>query len=471
MKFFWKLYFSIMTITIICFSASGYMLIQTSFTNAFEREVETIYQENDILINTLTLELLPYVEKISVNDANYHQQIDMFKHDVSNLMIDGSIMFCVRLENGEVLYQNTTINDDSLFKKILPNERGYVVKREKNEYKLLAMRAFSTSGTKLYFENTRDISELFLNRESQFKTLLYYTIILSLVSGLVIFLVTRWLVSPISKLSKATKRMAEGATVKPLPVTSEDEIGQLTTDFNTMWQRLSATMAELKAAVERQEIFIGNFAHELKTPLTSIIGYGDMLRLKRLGEADIISYSSLIVEEGKRLEAMSMKLLDLIVLKKQDFKMERIDAQIFLQGIADTISLLMNEKEIDFVVEAEPGYLNIEADLMKTVCLNLLDNAKKAVQPGGKISLRGKSLLNGYQIIVVDNGCGIEASEIDKIKAAFYMVDKSRSRSNGGAGLGLAICEEIIKLHHASITFESVVNQGTTVIVTLMEDN
>ena len=253
---------------------------------------------------------------------------------------------------------------------------GNIVQKDKEHYKLQSLRIFSLNGTKLYFENARDISELFLNRENQFGTLFYYTIILLLASGAVIFAVTRWLVSPIKKLSKATKGVADGHLIVPVVVSSEDEIGQLTKDFNTMTERLSTTMKELHEAVERQEVFVGNFAHELKTPLTSIIGYGDMLRSKRLNEEEVIGYSNLIVEEGRRLEAMSMKLLELIVLKKQDFKMYWVTAETFFQGIVDTVDLLMKEQQIEFIIEIEPGKLYIEPDLMKTVCLNLLDNAQ-----------------------------------------------------------------------------------------------
>ena len=189
---------------------------------------------------------------------------------------NGNVSFCIRAENGDVVYQNDTFNDDhKLFDKISQNERGYIVQKDKEHYKLQSLRIFSLNGTKLYFENARDISELFLNRENQFGTLFYYTIILLLASGAVIFAVTRWLVSPIKKLSKATKGVADGHLIVPVVVSSEDEIGQLTKDFNTMTERLSTTMKELHEAVERQEVFVGNFAHELKTPLTSIIGYGD----------------------------------------------------------------------------------------------------------------------------------------------------------------------------------------------------
>ena len=104
---------------------------------------------------------------------------------------------------------------------------------------------------------------------------------------------------------------------------------------------------------------------------------------------------------------------------------------------------------------------------MKTVCLNLLDNARKAVSENGKIYLKGNRLEKGYQFIIKDNGCGMAAEELNKIKEAFYMVDKSRSRSAGGAGLGLALCDQIIKIHQGTIDFESTLGKGTTVTVVI----
>ena len=370
MKFFWKLYFSIMTITLICFSVGGTMLIQTSFNSSFDREVESIYQENDILVNSLTLELYPYLEEMTLKWDSTQERTNLLKNVFCNMIVEtfrGNISFCVRDESGNVIYQNDTFKDQhKLFKRISQNERGSIVLKDKNHYKLQALRCFSLNETKLYFENVRDISELFLNRENQFRTLFYYTLVLLFVSTIVIFIVTRWLVYPIKKLSKATKGIADRKVFIPVTVSSEDEIGQLTKDFNTMAKRLEITMKELHEAVERQEMFVGNFAHELKTPLTSIIGYGDMLRSKRLSEEEIINYSHLIVEEGKRLESMSMKLLNLIVLKKQDFKMYKISAQTFVQGIEDMVDLLMKENNIQYIVVLSTNRL-WRSDLVKVL--------------------------------------------------------------------------------------------------------
>lgn len=195
MKFFWKLYFSIMTITLICFSVGGAMLIQTSFNNSFERETESVYQENDILVNSLTLELYPYLEELTLKGDTSQERLDLLQSLFSNMIVEtfnGSVSFCIRDENGHVVYQNDSFdNDQHLFKKISQNERGYVVLKNKNHYKLFALRNFSLNETNLYFENMRDITEVFLNREEQFRTLFYYTLILLSVSAIVIFVITR----------------------------------------------------------------------------------------------------------------------------------------------------------------------------------------------------------------------------------------------------------------------------------------
>ena len=105
--------------------------------------------------------------------------------------------------------------------------------------------------------------------------------------------------------------------------------------------------------------------------------------------------------------------------------------------------------------------------MIKTGCLNLLDNACKAVGGNGRISLKGHPVEKGYQFIIEDNGCGMETNELSKIKEAFYMVDKSRSRSVDGFGLGLALCDQIVKIHHGTIRFESVLGQKMTVTIVL----
>lgn len=473
MKFFWKLYLTIMLTVVTCFSVGGYLLIETGFKSSLEREIEMAYQENDILFSSFVNDIFTPIDGYVNTAYSNDERFSIIQSSATTLRVqtfNGSISFCLREKNGKMIYQNGGFFDDSsLIEKIKSGTRGYKIVQNDNKYKIHTLRRLDLgiNDIDIYLENSRDISSLFKGRKDQYQTFMYCIGLLSLIGAVVIFIVTRWLVKPIKKLSQATKQITAEGLGNEIVVTSNDEIGQLTKDFNTMTKRLMISMDKLQESFNRQEIFVSNFAHELKTPLTSMIGYGDMLRSKKLSEEQIISFANLIVQEGKRLEVMSMKLMELIVLKRQDFEMAEINITDFFDGVTAVVAPIMRDSGIDFKISVEDDIVLMEADLMKTVCLNLLDNARKAIIDNGVIEFFGIKDNDGYRIVIKDNGCGIDAKEIDKIKEAFYMVDKSRSRSAGGAGLGLAICDQVIKLHHGRMIIESIKDQGTIVTVLL----
>ena len=228
---------------------------------------------------------------------------------------------------------------------------------------------------------------------------------------------------------------------------------------------LNRTMKELEEKTKSQEMFTNNFAHELKTPLTSMIGYADLIRSNQLSEEKLITYANQIVVEGRRLEKMSMKLMDLIVLKKQDFLFYDMDITIFAEAVYETLLPVAGKYGVELTVNVQPAIVKLEPDLMKTVLINLFDNARKSMDGKGKISLFGVWVSDEYRIGIKDNGCGIDEENLSRLTEAFYMVDKSRSRANGGAGLGLAICNEIVKLHQAKLQIMSKMGIGTQVSV------
>lgn len=176
-----------------------------------------------------------------------------------------------------------------------------------------------------------------------------------------------------------------------------------------------------------------------------------------------------IFEEGKRMEALSLKLLDIIVLKKQEFNKRRIHAADLLESVQGVVQPLLEEKQLDLVLSVQDGIITVEPDLIKTVCINVIDNAIKAMDNEGQILLSGENTADGYCIRIQDSGRGIPKEDLSKITEAFYMVDKSRSRARGGAGLGLALCSDIINLHQGELRFESELGVGTTVSIYLKE--
>nr|WP_305146600.1 HAMP domain-containing sensor histidine kinase [Anaerovorax odorimutans] len=318
-----------------------------------------------------------------------------------------------------------------------------------------------------YIESYRQITPLFHNRQTQYRSYISLLLLLFAVGIVVTLIVSAWLMRPIKKLSKAARQLSDGCDIQPVPVYSRDEIGQLTQDFNSMAGQLAENVEELKDAAQRQELFVSSFNHELKTPLTSMIGYADLLRSKKLSEEQVILSADQIVQEGRRLEKLSATLMELIVIRNQEIPRRHVSAHTFFNSVRNTVLPIMKQKHIDFSTTIEDGVLLIEPDLMKTVCINLLDNAYKAVQEKGQICLRGVCKDSGYEIIVSDDGCGIPQEELSKITEAFYMVDKARARAGGGSGLGLAICARIVEVHNGTMEFASRPGEGTQVTIGL----
>lgn len=247
-------------------------------------------------------------------------------------------------------------------------------------------------------------------------------------------------------------------------VESRDEFGDLAADFNHMADSLEQQFQELEDAAQRQEDFIGSFAHELKTPLTSMIGYADMLRTQEMTQEEQFQAANYIFKEGKRLEALSLKLLDLMVVKNQELELRLVNTKWLGENIQGLLQPSLKKAGLSLKVLVEEERILLEPDLMKTVLLNLLDNGRKAMDgKAGTLYLLGRREKEGFVFYVRDMGKGIPKEELSRITEAFYMVDKSRSRQQGGAGLGLSICQEIVRQHGGRLEFQSTLGKGTVV--------
>lgn len=476
MKFFWKLYFSIILIVTLCFGIGGYVLIQSGFQTSLDREIQAAYQENEILYisfervlqTTMGMDTLMFTDTTTATQSlDKETALKLIQNTAENISIqnaNGDLPFQLSSENGEILYQDIHFNlENSLANSLSKTERGYIIFQKDQRFYIHTAQPIVLNDSVFFIENYRDVTPIFQNKQAQYQTFIMLVCILLVGCALVIFFLARWLMYPIRALSKATKQLATGHFNNPVQVSNKDEIGMLANDFNAMSKKLLYTMDHLRQTALRQEMFAGNFAHELKTPLTSMIGYADIIRSKKISEEQQILFANQIVQEGKRLESLSMKLMDLIVLKREDFTMRRISSKQFFQSVYQTALPIMQQNGIHFTVKSQYAILTLDPDLMTTVCLNLLDNARKAMEEGkqGEISFLGRRCQGGYEILVIDNGCGMEQEEIPKITEAFYMVDKSRSRKKGGAGLGLSVCSEIIRLHQGLLEFVSQPGQGT----------
>ena len=225
---------------------------------------------------------------------------------------------------------------------------------------------------------------------------------------------------------------------------------------------------------------------EIKTPMTTIIGYADTIRSVELPRETEVKAANYIFSEGKRLEQMSQHLFDLIYLKDGTIPKQPVNTQALGDAVVDTMLPSIENAGLSLEADFENDTITGDSSLLKTVFVNLLDNARKATATALEsekdkervIHFTGKVLTGdktsdkkGYQIIVEDHGIGIAKEDIDRICDEFYMVDKSRSRQEGGAGLGMSLVSVILKEHGATLDMESELGVGTRMIVTFPETN
>ena len=272
--------------------------------------------------------------------------------------------------------------------------------------------------------------------------------------------ISRKIVNPIKKITDATKKVASGDFTIELETKRDDEIGELTHNFNKM-------VKELNSIECLQKDFINNVSHEIKTPISSIQGFAKLLEADDLSKEERKEYAEIIKEESDRLLYLSTNILKLAKLENQERIMNKTKFNIAEQ-IRRTISVLepkWKEKNIKFNVSLKEQEFWGEKDLMYQVWMNIIENSIKFSKQDGQIDVKMKTNQDSIIVEIKDYGIGMEEEEAKKIFDRFYQIDKSHTKP--GAGLGMTIAKRIVELSGGKIEVTSKLNESTTFIVTL----
>lgn len=371
--------------------------------------------------------------------------------------------------DGEIIYFSGERNINTIVQ-LAPDDgmsRMTVIRGDDGGRYIRLSSAFKSGQDTLVLDQCSSVSDVYTARGEQLRIYRRVFAAVVVLGGGLSWLLAYWLTRPLTALSSASRRFAAGDLEYREAVRSTDELGTLTADFNVMADKLAANIHELQDAAARQESFMGSFAHEMKNPMTSIIGYAELIRSQLLTPEEEQDAANYIFSEGKRLESLSFKLLDILVLKKKTAELQPCSPAQLVGGTVEHLRRVFAEKNIVLQCRCEEGMCMLEPDLVKSLLVNLLDNARKAMDGGGNIYVVSEMLPDGCRIRVLDTGRGIPQEEIAHITEAFYSVDKSRSRAQGGVGLGLSLCSEIVQLHNGTMSFASRVGNGTCVTVEL----
>lgn len=457
MKLFHKMFLCFVVIFGVAFQIAGYLMINFAYENAIEREKKFAVQE--FQYNKYILQSILYSEP---------ELLVEMEEDASGFVRNFAVPVALYGEDKKCIFSNLKLEpeifeiDEEDYNRI-----SFQMLGAEGENFIFVYDLISQGETTVYFITETKISQTV---DDQKEMILYFQrlyLMILCIGFPVIFLLTTLLTRPIKKVSKAAKRIADGSFTERIEANGHDEIGELAVNFNQMAEKVEEKVAELSDSVRQKEDFAANFAHELKTPLTSVIGYADMLYQRELPRDQVKSAAEYILNEGMRLEALSLKLMDLFVLDKQDFMMEKLSAEDMFENIEQGMEPVGKKYGVSFHIDIESGTIEADYDLFKTMILNLADNAMKA--DCRNIWITGRKNKNSYQIKLKDNGKGIPPEELGRITEAFYMVDKSRARKQHGAGLGLALVAKIVKVHQADMQIESDGLTGTTVSLVFPE--
>jgi len=297
--------------------------------------------------------------------------------------------------------------------------------------------------------------------------LLFSAILFSIIAAIALYFILARIFWPLSVVANASRKIANGQYNERIYIEGKSEIAEVASDFNSMAEEIEKQMGFLEEEVVQKQQFVDNFAHEIRTPLTSIYGYAEYMQKAPLDEKETIESAQYIMDEADHMKRLADTLLDLAMLRYYVPAKSKISIPELFEDIRQTMKKSFHEHNVQLNCSSKVDVLEGERDLIKSLLLNLCSNALKACSPNkGIIRLEADNLDGNIVISVIDNGCGIPEENIPEVTEPFYRVDKARSREQGGVGLGLALCKQIAYVHDGEMTVESIVDAGTRVKIT-----
>ncbi len=291
------------------------------------------------------------------------------------------------------------------------------------------------------------------------------------IAVIIAYLMARSISSPIRRMKKIAEQIAKGDFVEKAIIKGDDELSDLAEALNTMADELQIKIERLRQLDRVRTDFVANVSHELKTPLTSILGFVETLEDGAINDKETAGRFLAIIK--KHAERLGNIINDLLRLSELESGGGIEKTEFDLKGLIDEIILgfghALGEKRQTLTLEAPSGDFSIEGDRdkLEQVFVNLIDNAIKYTREGGRIKVQLAGTEGLVTVIVEDNGVGIPKEDIERVFERFYRVDKARSREVGGTGLGLSIAKHIVLAHNGKVGIESEVGRGTKAVVTL----
>lgn len=477
MKLWQKIFLSSLLLIIAAVNIVSLTLLRNSHRLLIEREQSHAVNEHEYFsaafINAVTYEKLEKnslalnineiskVAKTVVNSSGHSLNSAIYYSSQSAVALN------IPNNLNKLLYKSFLNTID-----ISGNEYSIIILDSEGSKIMAVGSALKVEGETFFIVTASDISEIYILRDIQSDYVRKISIASSVAISLILLVMTIALLRPLKRLNIYTKAIAGGQYGIRIRRKGSREFCELADNMNVMAEAVQIHALHLEKIAESRQTFIANLAHEMKTPLTSILGFGDLLRIKKnVSDSERVEYAAVIVEETKRLRSLSGKLMELVALGGTEIEKKPLGLKKLINDIRTALTPLLIKNKITLVTDSDDIIVNADEELFKSLICNIIENAVKASPKDSEIKLTAKMKNDKAVIAVADKGIGMTAEEAEHVFEPFYMADKSRSRKAGGAGLGLALCAEIAKLHSSKLKIDSKPNVGTTVYIEISEVN
>lgn len=471
MKLWQKIFLLTLALVIIVVNITSLVLLSNNHRLAIEREQQNalsqhVYLVTEIPNRLIFTQLTERTISLSNTDA-----LAVAKEVIDAQHSDTSLRATLFLDNEVVIPSNQKATAEELKLLSEPDYTSTIIEENASTY-LLLVSTITINETAYHLISSVDVSSTYHLFKQDFDLVRVIGVTSALVVAGILLLLVRGLLSPLRNLSGTTRKIASGDFNTRALVKGHDEVAEVARDLNTMADSIERNVTELEILAESRRMFIGNLAHEMKTPLTSILGFADLLRIKReVSDDDRIDYASIIVSETKRLQGLSGKLMELLTLGDIQLSLERLEVYALFVELSNILQPILKNHSIALMCEApmEDLYVRADRELIKSLIFNLIDNSIKASTPGSMVWLTADLKDKQIVITVRDEGVGIPEDQIPLLTEPFFMGDKARTRKHGGAGLGLALCSEIAQAHGSELKITSKLGEGTRISFALAE--
>lgn len=374
---------------------------------------------------------------------------EILLRDLFQTLVTGPAV--LRLD-GETVYDST----NRIFPEDVTRQGSGGILASTHDYIRAGFGSSLLSGPKYELYLLEDFRETYSRMESLYQGFLRSAAI-TLGSGVVLLVLILWRsLLPLGQLQQAAARIADGAYDQRAAVKLKDEVGLLAGDFNRMAQAVQSHIEELTEQNRRQQQFLRAVTHEFKTPMTSLLLNVETLETMALPEPERQDILSDMDRQLTYLEALVQKLLKLLTLGQAPNR-QAVEKTWLLEQIQALCAATAKQQGVSLELERDDQPLLGDGELLCAALRNLTENAILASPPGAAVTLR----LLGKTLEVEDRGCGIPKEQLPRLTEPFYTVDPSRSKGQGGVGLGLSLVKAMMDAQGGELQIESTPGQGT----------